>query len=194
MGLGVTETLGGHKQNLVHTRTQGTGAVTPQETKPDLPVSDWGSPAELWISSGLPQGQVHWQRSPGSRTVAGALLEVANSPTIGTYQPQDCVSLAKQLTGREHSPTHQQTFGLKFFWEQPCPSEQDPVALTASPSHQEDCTCLLSSFRREQKEELRTAIPSISRTNITITESYPEWKEIGLCPRWKNKINLQKNN
>ena len=38
-GLGETETLGEHKQNLVCTRTQGQGAVTPQETEPDLPVS-----------------------------------------------------------------------------------------------------------------------------------------------------------
>ena len=37
-GLG-EQTLGGHKQNLVHTRTQEKGAVTPQETDPDLPVS-----------------------------------------------------------------------------------------------------------------------------------------------------------
>ena len=32
-------TLGGPKQNLVLTRTQEKGAVTPQETEPDLPVS-----------------------------------------------------------------------------------------------------------------------------------------------------------
>ena len=31
--------LEGHKQNLVHTRTQEKGAVTPQETDLDLPVS-----------------------------------------------------------------------------------------------------------------------------------------------------------
>ena len=33
------KTLGEHKQNLVHTRTQEKGAVTPQETDPDLPMS-----------------------------------------------------------------------------------------------------------------------------------------------------------
>ena len=37
-GLG-KQTLGGHKQNLVHTRTQEEAAVAPQETEPDLPVS-----------------------------------------------------------------------------------------------------------------------------------------------------------
>ena len=38
-GLRETETVGGHKQNLVHTRTQGKGAATPQEMEQDLPVS-----------------------------------------------------------------------------------------------------------------------------------------------------------
>ena len=36
----------GCKQNLVCTRTQEKGAVTPQETEPDLPVSVQESPAE----------------------------------------------------------------------------------------------------------------------------------------------------
>ena len=55
-GLG-TQTLGGHKQNLVHTRTQEKGAVTPQETDPDLSVSVQESPVE--VSSGLPWGLWH---------------------------------------------------------------------------------------------------------------------------------------
>ena len=54
-----TETLGGHKQNPVHTRTQEKGAVTPQETEPDLPVSVWESLAEVWVDSGLSWGQGH---------------------------------------------------------------------------------------------------------------------------------------
>ena len=36
---GATETLGWHKQNLVHTRTQEKGAMTLQETEPDLPLT-----------------------------------------------------------------------------------------------------------------------------------------------------------
>ena len=57
-GLG-KETRGGHKQNLVQTRTQEKGAVTTQETEPDLPVSIPGSPAEAQVNSGLPWGQGH---------------------------------------------------------------------------------------------------------------------------------------
>ena len=54
MGLG-KQTLGGHKQNLVHTRTQEKGAMTPQETDPDMPMSVQESLVEAWVSSGLLQ-------------------------------------------------------------------------------------------------------------------------------------------
>ena len=57
-GLG-KQTLGGHKQNFVCTRTQEKGAVTPQETDPDLPISVKESLAEVWVSSGLLQGWGH---------------------------------------------------------------------------------------------------------------------------------------
>ena len=53
--------LGGHKQNLVHTRTQEKGgAMTPQETEPDSPVSVQESLAEAWVSGDLLQGQELW--------------------------------------------------------------------------------------------------------------------------------------
>ena len=58
-GLG-KQTLGEHKQNLVHTRTQEKRAVTPQQTEPDLPVSVRESLVEAWVDSGLPWGQGHW--------------------------------------------------------------------------------------------------------------------------------------
>ena len=51
-GLG-NKTLGGHKQNVVYTRIQEKGAVTPQETDTDLPVSVWESPAEPWVGGGF---------------------------------------------------------------------------------------------------------------------------------------------
>ena len=55
-GLG-KQTLGGHKQNLVCTRTQEKGVVTPQETDPDFPVSVQESLAEAWVSGDLLQGR-----------------------------------------------------------------------------------------------------------------------------------------
>ena len=51
------QALGGHRQNLLCTRTQEKGAVTPEETDPDLPVSVQESPAEAWVSGGLLQGR-----------------------------------------------------------------------------------------------------------------------------------------
>ena len=53
------QTLGGHKQNLVHTRGQEKGAVAPQETDPDLPVSVQESLEEAWVGGGLLQGWGH---------------------------------------------------------------------------------------------------------------------------------------
>ena len=50
------QTLGGHKQKLVHTKTQEKGAVPPQEADPDLPVSVQESLAEAWADGGLLQG------------------------------------------------------------------------------------------------------------------------------------------
>ena len=46
----------GHKQNLVHTRTQEKGAVTPQETDPDTPMSPGVSSrgvGQQWPAAGL---------------------------------------------------------------------------------------------------------------------------------------------
>ena len=50
------QTLGGHKQNVVCTRTQEKGAMIPRETDPDLPGSVQESPVEAWVDGGLLQG------------------------------------------------------------------------------------------------------------------------------------------
>ena len=114
---GETETLGGHKQNLVCTRTQEEGAVTPQKTEPDLPVSVQESLAETWVNSGLPWGQGYW-----------------TSPSTRPYCHYPYHSLgSNQTTGREDSPTHQHKIGLKIYWVWPCPSEQDPISHSVSP-------------------------------------------------------------
>ena len=56
---GGKQTLGGHKQNLVCTRTQEKGAVSSQESEPDLPVSVHEYPVEAWVNSSLLLGQGH---------------------------------------------------------------------------------------------------------------------------------------
>ena len=47
------------KKNLACTRTQEKGAVTLQETDPDLPVSVQESLVEVWVGGGLLQGWGH---------------------------------------------------------------------------------------------------------------------------------------
>ena len=54
-----SQTLGGHKQKFVHVRTQEKGAVTPQETDPDLPMSVQEPLSEAWVDGGLLQGRGH---------------------------------------------------------------------------------------------------------------------------------------
>ena len=59
-GLGETDSsLGGHKQNFVHIKTQRRGAVTPEETEPKLPASVRGPPVEVWVGRGSPQRWGH---------------------------------------------------------------------------------------------------------------------------------------
>ena len=53
------QTLGGDKQNLVCTRTQEKEAVTLQETDPDFLMRVQEFLVEVWVDSGLFQGQGH---------------------------------------------------------------------------------------------------------------------------------------
>ena len=82
-------------------------------------------------------------------------LNIHTKPTDSmTESPQ-----AKQRTGKEHSPTHQQTTG--FFTEHG-PAHQGKSQFSPQPvlpSHQEACTSLLHSSTRGQTEEARTIIP-----------------------------------
>ena len=57
-GLG-KQTLGGHKENPVCTRSQEKGVASPQKTEADLPVSGQESMVEAWVSQGLLQGRGH---------------------------------------------------------------------------------------------------------------------------------------
>ena len=78
------------------------------------------------------------------------------------YYPYHSLA-SDQTTGREHSLTHQQKFGLKIYWAWPFPPEQEPVLPTASPSHKEASTSLLSSSIRGQTEWK----PESQKTNQT---------------------------
>ena len=99
---GLKQTVGGHKQNLVCTRTQERGEVTPEEIDPDLPVSVQESLVKPWVG--------------------GVLLQVSSSACMGTFERSHHYlhylhhSLASgQKAGRAHRPTHQQKIGLKIY-------------------------------------------------------------------------------
>ena len=49
-------------QNLVCTKTQKKGSVTPEETELKLSASVGESPVDTWIGRGSPQGWGHWQQ------------------------------------------------------------------------------------------------------------------------------------
>ena len=90
IGLG-KQTLGGHKQNLVHTRTQEKGAVTHKRL----------SQTCLWASRSL------WQRCGST---------VACHGVRGTEYNSTGISPLDQTTGKEHSSTYQQKIGLTVYW------------------------------------------------------------------------------
>ena len=99
------QTLGRHKQNLVYSRTQEKGAVTPQETDPDLPVCP-GVSGEAQVGRSLLQGWGH------------CVHQCIMGPCEGGHHHLHYLhhSLASgQRTGREHSPAHQQKIGLKVY-------------------------------------------------------------------------------
>ena len=105
-GLGKTDSsLEGHKQNLVCTRTQGKGRVTPQETEPDLLVWE-GLLQRCVFTVAHRRGGGTVSSSPGSCPLVCALLKVTISPTIEPVDSRAGSPWAKQLTGGKHSSTH----------------------------------------------------------------------------------------
>ena len=69
--------------------------------------------------------------------------------------PPSCLHhslVSGQATGREHSPSHQQKIGLKIYWAQLHPSQQDPVSPSVSLFHQEASISLLSLSNRGQTD------------------------------------------
>ena len=90
--------------------------MTPQETDSDLPVGVQESLAEAWVSRSL------WRRCGSAVAccrVGGTEYSSVHmgSSEGGRHYPHYLHhSLATgQITGREHSPEHQQKIGLKIY-------------------------------------------------------------------------------
>ena len=99
------ETPEGHKQNLVCTRIQEKGGVTPQQTDPDLPVS--GS-LQQRCGSAVACFRV---RGTEYRSVCMGPFEGDRHYLPYFHHPLD----SDQATRREDSPDHQQKIGLKVY-------------------------------------------------------------------------------
>ena len=102
----VKQTLGGHKQNLVHTRIQEKGAVTPGETDQDWPGSDQESPVEARLA-------VACCRAGGTECSGAGIGPAEGGHHYLHYLHSSLAS--GQVTGREHNPTHQQKIELKIY-------------------------------------------------------------------------------
>ena len=88
IGLG-KQTLGGHKQNLVCTRTQEKAAVTPQETEPDLPVSVQKS-RRFKLEKTLMLGKIEGRRSRGRQRIRW-LDDITDSMDMSLSKLQEVV-------------------------------------------------------------------------------------------------------
>ena len=104
-GLG-KQTLGGHKQKLVCTRTREKGVGTPQGTDPGLPAGVQESLAEAWVDSVL-------------LARSGALSAVV--PAWDLWKEEAIILITSTLVcspsnNREgNSPVHQQKIGLNIY-------------------------------------------------------------------------------
>ena len=86
----------------MHSGTQEKGAVTPQEIDPDLPVRVQESPAEAWVEGGL--------LGVGGTEYSNACMEPFEGACYYHHYLHNSLA-SGQITGREHSPTHQQKIG-----------------------------------------------------------------------------------
>ena len=93
-------TRGGHKQNLLHTRTQEKGAVTPQETDPHLAVNVQESLVKAWVMKHVAYGRVG-----GTECSSACMGPLEGGRHYLHYLNHNLVS--GQTTGRKHSPAHQ---------------------------------------------------------------------------------------
>ena len=121
-GLGEAETpFLEDAHNVLHVPGPRAKAVTSQEPRPDLPASLGGCPGEAGCGHGSPWGSGDSEECSSTWTLEEAdVLLGSSAPRPGpTQQPVGSSPgrpQAKQLTGWEHSPTHQQTGCLKTSW------------------------------------------------------------------------------
>ena len=105
-------------------------------------------------------------RSSGKYSLVWALPESAISPTKEPVASSAGLPQAKQWTGREPSPTHQQSSGLKFYWALPT------RATVSSTHHQSLPSSLLDSLihQRADSRSKKNYSTAACGTKTTFTE------------------------
>ena len=133
-------------------------------------------------------------RSSGKYSLAWALPESAISCTKEPVGSSAGSPQAKQPTGRELTPNHQQRRKLKFDWAMPTrakPSSTHHQSLPSGSLHS-----LLDSLihqREDSRSKKNYNLPACGM-KTTFTERWTKWTGRGLCTTWRNKIKPQKNN
>ena len=150
------------------------GFTVHHQTDPDLPVSVQESPAEMWVGGGWVQGRGHWCSMCAGPSEGGLhyLHHLHHSLASG------------QATGREQLHPSTENW-IRDLLSMARPSEQDPVSLSVSLSHQEASITLLSlSIRGNVNHNHRKLIKLITWTTA-LSNSMKPWAM--LCkdhPRW----------
>ena len=110
------KTLGGHKQNLVCTRSQEKGAVSPQETESDLPVGVQESSGQKTGSKHSPIHQqkirlkIYWER-------VQPIEQDPVSPTVSLSHQEASISLLSLfMEGRENENHNHRKLTKMITW------------------------------------------------------------------------------
>ena len=132
-------------------------------------------------------------RSSGKYFLGWAHPESTISPTKESVGSLAGSPQAKQPTGRELSPTHQQTSRLKFYWA--LPTRATPSSVHHQSLYQEACTILLDNLIHQRAgSRSKNYSPAACGMKTIFTERQTKWKGRGICTSWRNKIKLQRNN
>ena len=196
-------TLRGHTQGLMYTRNQ---------RKKQWPHKSLGQTYLLVLEGLLQSWKVDYcgdgdigSGDPGKCSLRYALFETTifssrPGPAQQRVGSSAITPQAKQPTGWEHSPIHQQTGCLKSSWINSCPIDRPPdIALPTretrpspthywegtSLSHHAACTSLSDTLthHRAQTSSRKNYNPAASETETTITERQAKRHSKGICPR-----------
>ena len=153
-GLG-KQTLGGHKQNLVC--TPGPRRKEKWPHKRLIQICLWVSRSFQWRLGSA----VAWCRIRGTECGSACMTPFEGRHRYLHYFHHSLAS--GQITGREHSLTHQQKIGLKIYWA--CP-----------PSHQNNTRLPPQSVSPIRKlPQASYLYPSEARMKTTIRENWSNW-------------------